>query len=339
MASALRPINTGRVSMLAQSQLFLSNVRVNTQDLLKAQTQMTTGLRLTRPSDSPSDATTVMHLDSTLERHEQYLKNLNFAGDYLSATDSALSEIYTLVNEAHEVALEGMNSGASLSSTYGSLAQQIDGILEQLVTVSNRTSYNSYIFGGAAGDTAPFEAISSGGVIYHGSTAQQQTRVADDTMLTFSVSGITVFGAMSSQVVGTADLNPGMARDTLLTDLNGATHQGVRLGTIRVSEGATTSYIDLSTCKTVGDVLDKISHETPATCTAAIAVDGSRIEIVSTAGTVTVGEVGTGTTAHDLGIYDIAGTGGMTLNGQDVDFDARCSPGRDAGNRWSSGHS
>ena len=76
MPSAVRPSNVPRVTMLMQTNLLMNNIRTNSVDLLKVQNQLTTGLKLARPSDSPAEASTIMHLDGMLENQQQYLKIL-----------------------------------------------------------------------------------------------------------------------------------------------------------------------------------------------------------------------------------------------------------------------
>ena len=105
MPSAVRPTNVARVTMLMRSNLLMNNIRTNSVDMLKVQNQLSTGLRLSRPSDSPPEATTVMHLDSLLERQSQYLGNIRNVDDFLASTDNALGQSVSLVTEAYALAL------------------------------------------------------------------------------------------------------------------------------------------------------------------------------------------------------------------------------------------
>ena len=321
MPSAVRPTNVARVSMLIQSDLLLNNVRTNSVDLLKVQNQLSTGLKLGRPSDSPTDATTIMNLDSTIEQQQQYLANISYAGSYLNTTDSVLGQVVDLVREAYNLASDSI--GTTGRAGRQSNAVIIDQIIEELISLGNTTHQGSYIFAGQNSTVAPFSAA-QGGVQFWGHQTELQTRISNDTLTNFSIEGQDIFGVLSSQVVGIADLNPDIAEDTLLSDLNGALGEGIRRGSIVISDGTSTSTVDLGDCVTVGDVIRKINSGTPATTTASIAADGSSLQIVSAVGTVTVREVGTGFTARDLGIWDPAGTGGNTLTGQDVD--ARLTP-------------
>jgi len=303
--------------MLMRSDLLMNNIRNNSVDLLKVQNQLTTGLKLARPSDAPAEATTIMHLDSLLESQKQYARNIDFTLDYLSATDNALGQAVELANDAYTIALGSIGT-ATDDAGRASNALIIDQILEQLVNIGNYTARGSYIFGGQNATQTPFESY-QGGVRFNGDLSPLQSRVARTNLLDFNISGDDAFGALSSQVIGFADLDPDITTDTLLSDLNGALGQGIRLGSIVISDGTNTDTVDLSDAVTVGDVIRKINDQTASTTTAAIASDGTSLTITSTlsGADLSVREVGSGSTAHDLGIYQ--SSAGATLNGQDVD--------------------
>ena len=115
----------------------------------------------------------------------------------------------------------------------------------------------SDIFAGQNGTQAPF-ASSYGGVLFTGSLTEMQTRVSDDNIVDFSIDANDTFGSVSSQVIGIVDLNPDITVDTLISDLNGNLNEGIRLGSIIISDGTDTSTVDLSNCITVNDIIDKI---------------------------------------------------------------------------------
>jgi flagellin-like hook-associated protein FlgL len=310
MPSAVRPGHFTRVSMNMQTNQLLNNIRSNSVDLLMAQDQISSGLRIARPSDAPSEATTVMSLDNTMERFEQFIKNMGYANDTLASTDFALGQSVTLLTDAISLAKKDSDP-AGMATDSG----QINGILNALVSVANTQARGNFIFAGQNGTQAPFTASNSG-ILYTGSTDEMRTRVSLDNQIDFSIDGSDVFGALSSQVIGIADMNPDMTANTMLSDLNGAMGAGIRLGSIRILDGAGPSVvIDLSKAATVGDVISKINIDGGGV-TATLGADGSSFTITGVTG-LTISEVGTGKTAGDLGI--IATAAGATVSGQDVD--------------------
>jgi len=318
MSSSVQPINAARVTMLMKTDMLLNSIQRNSAELLQVQNQLTSGLKLGRPSDSPAEATTIMHLDSMLEGQQQFLNNISYATDYLASTENALTQAVELVRQAYDLALDSIGTGGE--SGRESNAVIVDQIIAQLVNIANYTCRGSYVFGGKSSDTAPFEAV-AGGVSFVGSLGELQTAVAPQSGVTFNLSAAETFGALSGEVVGSADLNPDITSDTLLSDLNGYMGQGIRRGSIIVSDGTGTATIDLSNAVTVGDVVDMINSQTATTgVTAQIdAVTGYGLSLSAAVGSnITVKEVGTGHTAGDLGIYEPVGAG-VLLTGQDVD--------------------
>lgn len=322
MSSAVRPTNIARVTMLMRTNLLMDSLRNNSVDMLKVQNQLTTGLKLARPSDSPGEATTIMHLDDMLERQQQYLKNIDHALNYFATTDTALNTAVELTEEAYNLALGSIGAATDADGRKAN-AVLITSIIEALVTQANASYDGSYVFAGLNSTEAPFEEFGTG-VMFHGNLDEMQTRVSAENLSDFSVTGNDVFGSLSSQVIGIADLDPNITAETLLADLNGATGQGIRRGSITINNDGDSATIDLSNCVTVGDVISKINADGPTGVTAAIDPADEKRLLVSGDASLKILEVGTGNTADDLGIFDDVGAGG-TISGQDVD--ARLSLG------------
>jgi len=315
---AVEPLNIARVSNLLRSNLLLDNIRSNTVDLLRAQTQMSTGMRVNRPSDDPGAAVSSLHIDQLLDAQNQHLENLRFAGNFLSTMDTALGDVADLLLEAQTTASSSIGVTASDEQRQANAAL-VSGMIDQLVAIANRKFQDTYIFGGTNSTVAPFSSSGSGGVQYNGQLDELSTVADRSGSIPYSFNGHEVFGALSSRVRGAVDLDPNLTTDTRLSDLDGTLGEGIRLGSIIVSDGSNAAVVDLTGAATVGDVIDAIESATPATIHATINSTGDGIRIYSDLPTddITVVEVGAGTTAHDLGIFNDSGAGG-DLQGADV---------------------
>ncbi len=324
MASSVRPIATNRVTMLMQSSLMMSSINSTSTELMDVQAQLSSGLKILRPSDDPSGATVVMSLDSQLERQNSYLGNIQFVGNYLDTVDSSLQEATDLVNEAYNLALTSVGDTVSDSARQAN-AIMIDAIVDQLVNVSNQTNYGTYIFGGQNATEQPF-SNETGGIMYTGNTDQKMTKVNDDNLTYFSVQGDEVFGSLSSEVVGITDLDPSVTGDTLLADLNGTLERGIRKGSIGITIGTDYYVVDLKEAVTVNDVINMISDQTSGLVTAAVkAAPADGLELTSTTplADLNVKDIGSGTVAKDLGINTngtaiVATAAGAVLSGDDI---------------------
>lgn len=322
---AVTSVNITRVSNQLQSYSLLESLRRNTLGLFLEQNRLASGNRFTTPSEDPVGSSRAISLTQILERQEQILANIRYADSFLAATDSGIGEINDLLSQAHSIASEMVNTTADQSQRE-SMAELVKGIINQLVTVGNRTYQGVQLFGGQQTTVAPFTQ-STGGVEYRGDVGELRSYVDYQQNPAFNLNGADLFGMLTSKATGYVDLNPALTRDTRLVDVNGAAAAGVRRGLIRVTTEppARTFTVDLSTADTVGDVIDAINQAAEdAGLTvgpggefhADINPEGSGIDIEVGAGTITVGEVGQGMTARDLGLLATrAGSvGGLDLN-------------------------
>src|SRR6185436_7871462 len=147
-----------------------------------------------------------------------------------------------------------------------------------------------YLFGGDRSTTAPF-VEEGGGVKFVGSNNLLSNRYDENSRLSFMVDGDAIFGALSTRVQGSVDLSPALSNATRLADVKGASGDGINLGSIVLSEGTTSTNIDLSHADTIGDVINLINNAAVGTITASANAQG----LVLNAGVgddITVNELG-----------------------------------------------
>lgn len=313
---AVLPTNLARVSNLLRTSVATSSMSRTQRMLLEVQNQMTTGFRLNAPSDDPGDSAIVQQLQKTLEKRQGYLDNIASAKNTLSSVDTSLNGLTDLLRQATQIASANVGSDVTASARE-SAAALIDNIYNQAVSYGNTQFDETYVYGGDRANTAPFVTSSNGGVKFVGTNNVLQNTFDDNMVRPFMVSGDEVFGSMNGQKIGTGLLSPGIGATTRLSDLAGATDQGVYKGLITIANGAATATVDLRTADTIGDVITRINAVTATTdIIASLAPDGDSLLLTPGAGTVTVTDVGGGTSARDLGILEP--TAAATVDGSDV---------------------
>ena len=119
-------------------------------------------------------------------------------------------------------------------------------------------------------------------------------------------------------------LTTALSPDTPLADLNGG--QGVASGSIAISDGHSTSVVNLSGARTLGDVATLVEENPPAGRTVNVDVTPSGLTLqlqpdaaYPSGDNLSVREVNGGSTAGDLGILDNTGVGSAALVGQGLD--------------------
>ena len=313
---AILPTQLGRVSNLLRTSTAHQQISQVQRRLLAVQNELTTGRRLNVASDDPGDAAIVQQLQKTLEQREAFLTNLQRAKNHLSVADSTMGDLSDLLQRAQEIASANVGSDVTPDQRQAA-ATVIESLYGEALTLANRQFEGVYLFGGDRSTEPPFVST-GGGVRFNGSENVLENAFDEGTDLPFMVNGAAVFGALSTRVQGDVDLSPSLTASTRLSDLRGATGDGVRRGTITLSNGAQTATIDLSTADTVGDVVDAINAAGVGNITASVGASG--INLAAGAGDdITVVDAAGGTAADDLGIVRPAGAGaGVGLSGAAV---------------------
>jgi len=314
---AVTPISLMRVSQNLRTFNLLESLRSTQTRLFGVQNQLATGLKFTTPSADPLAATAAGVVQRRLDTLGQVQTNLNAANATLGITEAAIQEAADLLREARGVASEAANSTPS-GEERRSLALVVDSLLEQVIAVGNRTYLNEYLFAGHYAADSPFE-LTGDGVLYRGDEGRSYAIVeADLSQDAFTVSGKDLFSAVSERVQGALDLDPALTAATRISDLRGTTGNGIRLGQLAVSTGATSVVIDLTGADTVGDLVDKLNAELPAEVKASLTTRGINLNLSGSGGGTqfTVQDVGSGQMARDLGIF--ADTPRTAITGADL---------------------
>lgn len=322
---AVTPISINRISNNLRSYSLLESLRANTLSLFLEQSRIASGRKLNAPSEDPVGAARATLLSEVLEQQSQLLTNIQHASSFLSATDTAVGEVSSLLTDAHSIGLTMINNGSVSHEERVAEAQLILGIIDQLATVGNRQYEGMYLFGGQQTRRAPFTQ-DHGVAEYRGDTASLRTTVGAGQNPAINLNGAELFGALSAKVGGFLDLDPALTLSTRLADCGGATRTGIQGGVIRVSvtAPATSFQVDLTSADTIGDVVEMINAAAAGAgltvgpggqFNATLNAAANGLEITTSAGTVTVAESGSGTAARSLGIL---GGGGTTITGSDL---------------------
>ena len=107
--------------------------------LAELQEQLSSGRRLNRPSDSPTDTAQAMRLRGSLSSLEQYSRNAADGASRLGLADPALTTSTELVAHARELGRQGANAGSSSPASRAALATELDQVRASLLDQANTT--------------------------------------------------------------------------------------------------------------------------------------------------------------------------------------------------------
>lgn len=285
--------------------------------LLQTETELSTGDAINQPSDNPAGAATILQLNQTLATRQAYATNLTSATSSLGQVDTTLSSLENLLTSAQSTASANVGSDVNAADRTAAAAQ-IDSLTSEALSLGNTELNGQYLFGGDTDNTAPF-VQADGSIKYVGSTTTLDNTVDQGKTLAYQINANDVFGALSSQVQGTANLSPSLTTDTQITDLQGARNLGVSLGSIQISNGTSTATVNLAGSDTISDVIEKINAAGVGGITAAVGTNGNLVLTGGGTDNITVTDVAGGTTAEDLGIAQATGAGdGVPVTGTDL---------------------
>lgn len=303
------PLPIARVPMMLQSSLMLGALQTGQIGLLKTQSQISTGQRLTRSADDPAATVGIMRLKRQLDDNAQYKSNLQFAQGFLSAADNATGGLTDLITQGQSIASSQIGV-ATTPAERQAQATVVDSLISRALAIGNTRYQNMSIFGGQNLTQDAFSFV-NGGYKYNGSTIGQGILTPDGSTLEYTVNGNQVFGGLSSQVVGYKDLTPALTSGTQLADVSGARLKGVTVAPISIADGATTLTVDLSRATTIGDVVTQINAAlSSAGLTSSVSLAGKSIVLNAGAtSNLSISDIGSGTAAADLGIAASAAAG------------------------------
>jgi flagellin-like hook-associated protein FlgL len=294
----IAPVPTTRVSDILANLRLQQQLQADQRDLFRLQSSISSGQRISLPSEDAPAARRAISIQRLLERKEQVQTNFLTNQSYLSATDNALAGVSGQLADMRGLALSVI--GTTTTDTQRQAAiKQIDEALQGLTDVGNQKFRGRYLFTGSQTTVQPFEF--DGTFLRYSGNEKDIRAFADVDLLTeTNVNGNAVFGAISAEVLGTADLNPILTANTRLADLLGGS--GVADGSILISDGTTSVTIDISSAETIGDLAGLIERNPPAGNTMTVSVTGNGLSLQLGSGNLTVLEVGGGITADQLGI-------------------------------------
>lgn len=160
--------------------------------------QVSTGQKLNKPSDNPTDASTVLNINKKLSQLNGYIDNMDTAQNELNVLDNSMATLTSSLQKANDLAIEATNETNS-ATVRSNIKQQIDQIIKNVVAVGN-TNYNgTYIFAGTNVGTVPFQELPTGGVAYTGTPQtgdyQRYIQISDGVTTAINAPGDQVLGS------------------------------------------------------------------------------------------------------------------------------------------------
>src|ERR1700674_3334035 len=198
----------------------------------QAMLEISSGRSVNQPSDNPTAAALLVENNDQATFNSGYLQSIGTIQGQLSTADSTLSSVVTALQRAISLGVQGAN-GTLSDSDRASIANELQGIQSQLVSLSNASYQGRYVFAGTNTNTPPFVIDNTvpSGVRYVGNTDVNQVSIGNGNKLAVNQPGSQLFSAPSNDVF--------LAINNLIQSLQSNTGIGAAV----TSLGAANSYV------------------------------------------------------------------------------------------------
>ncbi|HUJ83913.1 MAG TPA: flagellar hook-associated protein FlgL [Candidatus Acidoferrales bacterium] len=193
--------------------------------------EMATGRSVINLSDNPAAASSLVGNDALTSENDQYLTNLGDLQSKFQAADSALNTAVQLMTTAISLGTEGA-TGTLSASDRQVIAQQVQGLQQQMLALANTSYQGTYIFSGTDVTTQAFSQNSGSpsGVQYNGNGGVTSVDIGDGQSMQTNLSGDQIFTNANGNVFQALNdlvnsLNSGTGIDAANTEVSKAFSQ------------------------------------------------------------------------------------------------------------------
>ena len=181
---------------ISTSQIYRQGIKPITDrqvSLAKVQDQISSGRKILKPKDDPTNSARLMELHKQLTMNDQYGRNITLANGRLAAEEGAMQESGNILQRARELAISA-NNAAMTTENRQAIATEVVQLRQQLQDIANtKDSEGAYLFAGFKEQSQPFTSISGGDVSYNGDQGQRLLQVGPSRQIAVGDAGDDVF--------------------------------------------------------------------------------------------------------------------------------------------------
>jgi flagellar hook-associated protein 3 FlgL len=179
-----------RVTQNMLNSNMLRNLHNSMGNMNKLQEQLSSGKKISKPSDDPVIAARAVYYRSAVIENEQYVSNLNQARSWLELSDQSLEEGNNILQRVRELLIYSGDPAVGPDSLKA-LATEITQLKDHLGTVANQTINGRYIFAGTDTLTPPYDKTT--GDFTNTNSEQITLEVSQQIFLPINPNGQAVF--------------------------------------------------------------------------------------------------------------------------------------------------
>ncbi|MEL6344827.1 MAG: flagellin [Myxococcota bacterium] len=221
-------------------------------ELTDVSQKLTTGLEISKPSDSPELTARLMNIKREIADQERFHEDSSYALNLLDVADQVLVDMSQVVSNARQLAVQ-MGSDTYLGPARTASAEQASQLLDQAMDLVNTAVAGRHLFAGEAYDTQPYADDLS----YQGADEASRIDVSDqsNTIVGFVAEDLN----LGSVLQAIADLQTALETDS--ADAVRLTLDGLIAATDTISNAQTTVGVEQATAIDFVDLTESMKLE------------------------------------------------------------------------------
>jgi flagellar hook-associated protein 3 FlgL len=177
-----------RVSDSMQFDSMSRSMSMAEQRLQEASKVASSGARVGAPSDDPVAAAQAARVQASIGQVGAYRTTIQMVRSDADLAETTLAQSKSLIDQAHDLALQGANGGLDPSSR-NAMAIQVGQLKAQLVGLANTKGSQGYLFSGTKTDTVPFTNTGS----FQGNDGDRNVSIGTNVVMAYNTSGAKAF--------------------------------------------------------------------------------------------------------------------------------------------------
>jgi len=179
----------------------LESIQQSKQSLTTSTEQLASGRSVNQLSDDPVAAALVQNHDQAAA-DGQFLQNLSTLQSKYQVADSTLGNVVQALTRALSLGVEGAN-GTLTAANRQAIAGEVQGLLNQTVSLANTSYQGAFLFAGTKVSTQPFTLdTTTNTVTYNGNSATTSVQLSDGNSINANLPGDQLFQNGSGSVTG-----------------------------------------------------------------------------------------------------------------------------------------
>jgi flagellar hook-associated protein 3 FlgL len=144
---------TERVTHRSIQEASLARIQGNLQTMGLLQAQISSGKKITKPSDDPSGTVSSLALRQQLRLNDQYAVQADDGTSWLNVQDTALQTMSSQITAARTLVVKALSEGSQTDGTRTAISVELDGITQTVLSLANTQYQGRNVFAGTSGGT------------------------------------------------------------------------------------------------------------------------------------------------------------------------------------------